>query len=93
MAKTAREEGFDEIADWFETLAKAEKATSVQKRSTPRRLNPPVRGPARGRASAWRPHGRPIFQIICATWGRAHAALSASAQSCLIAVNAVRNHA
>ena len=22
MAKTAREEGFDEIADWFETLAK-----------------------------------------------------------------------
>ena len=26
MAKTAREEGFSEIADWFETLAKAEKA-------------------------------------------------------------------
>ncbi len=26
MAKTARKEGFDEIADWFETLAKAEKA-------------------------------------------------------------------
>jgi rubrerythrin len=26
MAKTAREEGFAEIADWFETLAKAEKA-------------------------------------------------------------------
>ena len=25
MAKTAREEGFDEIADWFETLAKAER--------------------------------------------------------------------
>ncbi len=25
MAKSAREEGFDEIADWFETLAKAEK--------------------------------------------------------------------
>ena len=24
MARTAREEGFDEIADWFETLAKAE---------------------------------------------------------------------
>jgi len=22
MAKTARDEGFDEIADWFETLAK-----------------------------------------------------------------------
>jgi len=26
MAKTARQEGFDEIADWFETLAKAEKS-------------------------------------------------------------------
>ncbi len=26
MAKTAREEGFAEVADWFETLAKAEKA-------------------------------------------------------------------
>jgi rubrerythrin len=26
MAKTAREEGFAEIADWFETLAKAEKS-------------------------------------------------------------------
>ena len=26
MAKTARDEGFDEVADWFETLAKAERA-------------------------------------------------------------------
>ena len=26
MARTAREEGFSEIADWFETLAKAEKS-------------------------------------------------------------------
>ena len=26
MARTARDEGFDEIADWFETLAKAEKS-------------------------------------------------------------------
>jgi rubrerythrin len=26
MAKTARAEGFPEIADWFETLAKAEKS-------------------------------------------------------------------
>ena len=26
MAKTARAEGFSEIADWFETLAKAEKS-------------------------------------------------------------------
>lgn len=26
MAKTARDEGFDEIAEWFETLARAEKS-------------------------------------------------------------------
>ena len=26
MARTARDQGFDEIADWFETLAKAEKS-------------------------------------------------------------------
>jgi rubrerythrin len=26
MAKTARQEGFDEVADWFETLAKAERS-------------------------------------------------------------------
>jgi rubrerythrin len=26
FAKTAREEGFTQIADWFETLAKAEKS-------------------------------------------------------------------
>jgi rubrerythrin len=26
MSKAAREEGFDEIADWFETLAKAERS-------------------------------------------------------------------
>ena len=26
MAKAAREEGYDEIADWFETLAKAERS-------------------------------------------------------------------
>lgn len=26
MAKAAREEGFDDVAEWFETLAKAEKS-------------------------------------------------------------------
>ena len=26
MTRSARDEGFDEIADWFETLAKAEKS-------------------------------------------------------------------
>ena len=36
MAKTARDEGFDEIADWFETLAKAERshATATRRRWT-----------------------------------------------------------
>jgi rubrerythrin len=33
MAKTAREEGFDEIADWFETLAKAERSHANRKLS------------------------------------------------------------
>ena len=31
MAKTARDEGFDEIADWFETLAKAEEISRFSK--------------------------------------------------------------
>ena len=30
MAKTAREEGFDDVADWFETLAKAEHSHMVR---------------------------------------------------------------
>ena len=30
MAQTARAEGFDEIADWFESLAKAEKSHAGQ---------------------------------------------------------------
>lgn len=30
MAKTAREEGFDDIADWFETLAKAERSHTLR---------------------------------------------------------------
>jgi rubrerythrin len=30
MAKTAREEGFDDIADWFETLAKAERSHTIR---------------------------------------------------------------
>ena len=29
MAKTARDEGFEEIADWFETLAKAERSMLI----------------------------------------------------------------
>jgi rubrerythrin len=34
MAKTARDEGFDEIADWFETLAKAERSHANKFRKT-----------------------------------------------------------
>jgi len=30
MAKTARDEGFDDIADWFETLAKAERSHATR---------------------------------------------------------------
>ena len=30
MAKTARDEGFDEIADWFEILAKAERSHATR---------------------------------------------------------------
>jgi len=36
MAKGARQEGFAEIADWFETLAKAERShANASKASTP----------------------------------------------------------
>ena len=35
MARTAREEGFEEIADWFETLAKAEKSHAGKFQKTP----------------------------------------------------------
>ena len=34
MAKTAREEGFDEIAEWFETLARAERRHAATLRRT-----------------------------------------------------------
>ena len=38
FARTAREEGFAEIADWFETLAKAEKAHAGRFESSLRNL-------------------------------------------------------
>ena len=37
MARTAREEGFEEIAEWFETLAKAEKSHARPLPKGPRR--------------------------------------------------------
>ena len=39
MAKTARGEGFDEIADWFETLAKAERSHANKYQKTLDSLN------------------------------------------------------
>ncbi len=39
FAKTAREEGFDEIADWFETLARAERATPASSPRASRRCD------------------------------------------------------
>ncbi len=39
MAKTARDEGFDEIADWFETLAKAERSHANKYQKTLDSLN------------------------------------------------------
>jgi rubrerythrin len=38
MARTARQEGFDEIADWFETLAKAGKSHAGRFRRAARRV-------------------------------------------------------
>ena len=34
LARTARDEGYDEIADWFETLARAEKSHAGRRGST-----------------------------------------------------------
>ena len=39
MAKPARDEGFDEIADWFETLAKAERSHANKLQRTLDSLN------------------------------------------------------
>ncbi len=48
MAKSARDEGFDEIADWFETLAKAERSHATVSRKpstawTAKKRTPPAR--------------------------------------------------
>ena len=58
MAKTARDEGFDEIADWFETLAKAER--SLARQTLPE-------GPRRdglSRSFAWN-HKGPRQEALC----------------------------
>ena len=63
MAKSARDEGFDEIADWFETLAKAEKshaappaASATTRGRPPRRPRPHA---SRLRGCRRRPRRRP----------------------------------
>ena len=38
MARTAREEGFDEIGDWFETLAKAERSHAGRFERAPKEM-------------------------------------------------------
>ena len=57
MARTAREEGFDEIADWFETLAKAERshAGRFQRRSTSSKLSAGSPSATGGRGAALAP--------------------------------------
>ena len=51
MAKTARDEGFEEIADWFETLAKAERSHANRFQKARRNgLNPIVTRLMRGAA-------------------------------------------
>ncbi len=44
FAKTARDEGFDEIAEWLETLARAEKSHAGRFTAGPRQ--PQLSGPA-----------------------------------------------
>lgn len=41
MARVAREEGFDEVADWFETLAKAERSHTGRYQKALDELEPP----------------------------------------------------
>ncbi|MDQ2104167.1 rubrerythrin family protein [Azospirillum isscasi] len=43
MARTAREEGFEEVADWFETLAKAEKSHAGRFQRVLDQLSSPAR--------------------------------------------------
>ena len=46
MARAAREEGFDEVADWFETLAKAERYKVVRAAATHHRARKASHGVA-----------------------------------------------
>ncbi len=68
MAKTARDEGFAEIAEWFETLAKAEKSHAgrfkkgldqIAGRSRPRRSRARVSAGAEGRCRLLGPDAAP----------------------------------
>jgi rubrerythrin len=48
MARVAREEGFDEIADWFESLAGAEHSHAERFRAALERLDRPAAPPVGG---------------------------------------------
>ena len=51
FAKTARDEGFDEVAEWLETLARAEKSHAGRfSRGSSRSADPTLRW-------TWRPRG------------------------------------
>ena len=52
MAKTARDEGFDEIADWFETLAKAERSHANRFQKALDQLDADRNRPSVGRGQA-----------------------------------------
>ena len=68
MAKTAREEGFSEIADWFETLAKAEKSHAgrfSKSRADPVLGAEPKLGAARRSENPLRTGTNPTAVCVC----------------------------
>ncbi|GIU87554.1 MAG: hypothetical protein KatS3mg009_2069 [Acidimicrobiia bacterium] len=75
FAKTAREEGFDEIAEWLETLARAEKSHAGRfQRASSRSPEPPAR-PSRPRGphpgpDPFRSRRRPRWRCTCTTRSR-----------------------
>ena len=60
MARTAREEGFEEIADWFETLAKAEKSHAGRFQRALDSLASSTRRRNRGLPFSWRARKRQL---------------------------------
>ena len=68
FAKTARDEGFEEIAEWLETLARAEKSHAGRFSAGPRvprqlKLTTPLRGDGPGAG----PRGRALIACSAPT--------------------------